>query len=156
MAYTPQSRVKFRGVILNRRTKRAIRWAEKRAGFTFPIAQGSYNVGVRASAGTHDGGGAVDVGCLNLSRDQRHKALRTMKNAGFAAWFRPELPNVWGPHIHAILIGDKELGWLAADQVKKFDAGRDGLAGNQADNTYHPIGGRKWAWLRNRPVRRFK
>lgn len=95
----------------------------------------------------------VTLSCAGLSRERRNRALRQMKNAGFAAWFRPELPGVWGPHIHAILVGDKELGWLAADQVKKYDAGRDGLAGNHADGSYRPRR-RRFSYLLRRPVRR--
>lgn len=150
----PQDRVKFRGVTLNRRTKRAFLWAEKRAGFTLPIAQGSYNTGVAASAGTHDGGGAIDVGAAGMSKERRIKAVHALKDAGFAAWYRPPIDGLWGPHIHCILFGDKELAWLAKDQLKAFDQGRDGLAGNQLDPTYRPVGGRKWGWLLNRPVAR--
>ena len=41
---------------VNRRTWNMIQAAENLAGFTFVITQGSYNKGVSASAGTHDGG----------------------------------------------------------------------------------------------------
>lgn len=148
------TQVEYHGVTLNKRTLRALKWAEGKAGFTFPLAQGSYNRGVGASAGTHNGGGAIDVGCAGLSLRQRRRAVRALKLAGFAAWFRPSVPGVWGPHIHALCIGDKQMAWAAERQVDSFDAGRDGLAGNRVDGSFRPEPARRWSWLRNRPVRR--
>jgi hypothetical protein len=45
---------------------------------------------------------------------------------------------VWGEHIHAILIGDREMSSGANAQVVDYLNFRDGLAGHAADNTWHP------------------
>jgi hypothetical protein len=111
----------------------------KRTGIDFTLAQGSYNAGgVSASAGTHDGGGVVDVRVSDLTVNEREIVLRALKNAGFAAWYRKPVVNLWGPHIHAVLRGDKELAGGAAAQVLSFDANRDGLKGQAWDATYRP------------------
>lgn len=145
-------RVNFRGVRVTRRTKRMILWAEKRAGFQFKIAQGSWS-GAKASAGTHNGGGAVDIGAAGLSKAQRVAAIHALKNAGFAAWYRRNVPGLWGPHIHCVSFGEPCASG-AAQQKKAFDARRDGLAGNRPDRTYRPNPKVSWSWLLNRPKKR--
>jgi hypothetical protein len=48
---------------------------------------------------------------------------------------------VWGAHIHAILIGDKEMSDAAEAQVVQYKAGTDGLASHGPDNfRHHPDG----------------
>jgi hypothetical protein len=152
LPWLPYGRVGWRGVTLNRRTVDALRWVEKRS---FPLlpAQGSYNKGVGASAGTHDGGGAIDLRVRQYTTDQRITVVRALKDAGFAAWYRAEVPGLWGPHIHALLIGDREMAAGARAQVLAFDAGRDGLRGNRPDPTYRPAR-KRWAYTLGRPVTR--
>lgn len=151
----PYGRVKFRGVTLNRRTRAMIRSAERKAGFRFPLAQGSYNGGgVAASAGTHDGGGAVDVGAATLNQHQKAVVLKCMKLVGFAAWYRPNVPGLWGPHIHAEAFGDREMSVGGKQQLVAFDARKDGLVGNRVDNSFRPRRKRKWSWRKKRPVQR--
>lgn len=153
LPYAPYGRVGWRGVTLNRRTVDALRWVEKRS---FPLlpAQGSYNSGVGASAGTHDGGGAIDLRVRQYTRDQRIAVVRALKDAGFAAWHREEVAGLWGPHIHALLIGDREMAAGARAQVLAYDAGRDGLRGNQPDPTYRPKPRKRWSYPLGRPVPR--
>jgi hypothetical protein len=115
-------------------TKAALLAAEKRLGYTLTVYQGSYNAGaVKASGGTHDGGGAVDLAAFDHERK-----VRVLRSIGFAAWYRPELPGVWGPHIHAVLIGNLKLSDAAKKQVVAYRDFRDGLAGNKPDSTWHP------------------
>lgn len=156
LPYLPYGRVGWRGVTLNRRTVDALRWVERRAKVPLSPAQGSYNRGVAASAGTHDGGGAVDLRVGSYSEDQRIAVVRALKDAGFAAWFRPYN---WdgrkgGAHIHALLIGDKEMAAGARSQVLAYDAGRDGLRGNRPDPTYRPKPRKQWSYTLGRPVTR--
>lgn len=152
---TPYQRVSWRGVTLNRRTRDAVLWAEKKSGVRVVPAQGSYNKGgVAASGGTHDGGGAIDCSVRGLSTSQRNALVRALKDAGFAAWYREPLPGVWGAHIHAIATGDKELAVGARAQVLSFDAGKDGLRGNRPDPTYRPSPRVTWSWLLRKPVKR--
>ncbi len=147
-------RVTFRGVTLNRRTRNMVLWAEKQAGFRFNISQGSYSNSVGASAGTHSGAGAIDVGLAGLSMAEKKRVVYALKNAGFAAWYRPNVPGVWGPHAHAIAIGDPGASSLAKQQIVAYDKRRDGLARNGPDRSYRPSTRRQWAYLRNRPVKR--
>lgn len=130
-------KVLFRGYTFDKRTVDMIKYAEKLAGFTFKITQGSYNTGgVSASAGTHDGGGAVDFSLRLVTPAKRGKILRALKDTGFAAWHRPARVGIWNAHIHAIAIGCGDLAPVAERQVKAYDAHRDGLAGNAPDPTY--------------------
>lgn len=109
-------------------THAALLEAEKRLGYPLTVVQGSYHKGVSASAGTHDGGGVVDL----APWDWEHK-VKVLREVGFAAWYRPPLPGVWGAHIHAVLIGNDRLAPSAARQVTAYRNGRDGLAGNGPD-----------------------
>lgn len=88
------------------------------------ITQGSYSDSVSASAGTHSGGGAVDLsvmrkGTYTVLWDDIDPVLRALRLAGFAAWLREygELYADSPIHIHAIAIGDQELSAQAQDQL---------------------------------------
>ncbi len=134
-------RVTYGGKTVNVRTKVMLQRAQglmSRAS-EFPLTQGSYNKGVAASAGTHDGGGCVDINTngLNVS-----VAVQALRKAGFAAWYRTPAQG-FSPHIHAVAIGDRELASVARSQVVSYFNGRDGLAGNRADSTARPYP--KWA-----------
>lgn len=123
------------GSVLNRRTNRMKMAAARRlGGCRWRVTQGSYNAGgVGASAGTHDGGGALDIdvggGC-----GARPRAVRALRKVGFAAWFRPTIPGLWNRHIHAIAVNDTDLSSGAAAQVSEYYRGYDGLAGDGRDN----------------------
>lgn len=133
-AYT---RTVFRGKTLNNRTAAMLREAERRLGYELTIVQGSYNAGrVSQSAGTHDGGGAIDL----APYDWQNK-VRVLRAIGFAAWYRPAISGLWGAHVHAIAIGDSQMSAGAQKQVTAYYNGRDGLAGNRVDphNRPNPI-----------------
>lgn len=109
---------------------------ERRIGAELTLFQGSYNGGrVSASAGTHDGGGAVDCWCSDVDVD---RLVRVMRTVGFAAWYRPAIAGLWGAHVHAIAIGDRELSSGARAQVVAYLNHRDGLKSNAHDPTWHP------------------
>lgn len=116
-------------------TDSALVEAEKRLGYPLTVLQGSYNKGgVGASAGTHDGGGAVDL----APWDWQNK-VKVLRDIGFAAWHRPAIPGLWGEHIHCILIGNKKLSPAAAEQVTQYERGLDGLADHAVDSDpYRP------------------
>lgn len=121
-----------RGKLFNKRTIAMLKRVEAKT----PIStyyQGSYNHGVGASAGTHDGGGAVDLWGSNAD-----DIVREMRKVGFAAWIRSPSQGPWPYHIHAIAIGDKELAPLAKSQVSSYYAGRNGLASNGYDYHWRP------------------
>ena len=92
------------------KTRAALEEAERRLGYRLTVVQGSYNPGgVRQSAGTHDGGGVVDL----LAWDWQRK-VRVLRSVGFAAWYRPAISGLWGAHIHAVLIDHGRLSAAAA------------------------------------------
>jgi hypothetical protein len=114
-------------------TAAALTECERRLGYSLTVVQGSYNTGVGASAGTHDGGGVVDL----MPWDWENK-VHTLRAVGWAAWHRPTLPGVWGEHIHAVLIGNEKMSPAARAQVTDYYNHRDGLASHNADPFWHP------------------
>jgi peptidoglycan hydrolase-like protein with peptidoglycan-binding domain len=128
------------GKAVNKRTQEMIKRAEfimehkfGPKNFDFTITQGSYSTGVAASAGTHDGGGALDMHTRTLPKKTVDDMVKALRMAGFAAWSRGRGHDSFAPHIHAIAIGDRELAPLARSQVQDYFNGRDGLSGHRAD-----------------------
>ena len=131
----PEARVVWRGKQLNQRTVAMVQAAERLAKLQFTIIQGSYNKGgVAASAGTHDGGGAVDVACDELNAAQRKAVVLALRQVGFAAWLRTPGQSNWPYHVHAIAQGDKDLSRGAANQVAEYRRCRNGLASRGKDD----------------------
>ncbi|MDX6253392.1 MAG: hypothetical protein QOF10_6752 [Kribbellaceae bacterium] len=131
----PEARITWRGFQLNKRTVAMVQVAEKLAKFQFTIMQGSYNKGgVSASAGTHDGGGAIDVAVADLSPAQRKAVVLALRQVGFAAWQRTPSQGRWPFHIHAIAVGDKDLSRGAAHQALEYRRCKNGLANRGTDD----------------------
>lgn len=134
---SPYAKTTHGGKVVDEITHQALLAVEKRLGYnpgSLTVLQGSYNAGgVSASAGTHDGGGVVD-----LSANEWERKVRALRAVGFAAWYRPAIPGLWGAHIHAVLIGNKKLSDSAARQVYAYYEGLDGLASGGPDNSWHP------------------
>ncbi|MER5252883.1 peptidoglycan-binding protein [Streptomyces sp. NPDC002855] len=127
------SRTTYGGRTVNMRTRLMLEDAQRRLGWSgFVLTQGSYNRGVGASAGTHDGGGVVDISVSAWSSAQRSKALYALRQAGFFAWLRTPAQN-FSYHIHAVAIGDREMSSAAKGQVSQGFADRNGLAGRGPD-----------------------
>ena len=128
----------FRGVKVNIRTLVMIQRAEAimhmlRGPSRLSFSQGGYHRGVGASAGTHDGGGAIDVRCSYYSTSYADlKIVKALRMAGFAAWRRGYFDGL-PPHIHCIAIGDRSASWSAKYQVREFFRGGDGLRGYRRD-----------------------
>lgn len=133
-------RINFRGHTLNRRTAAMIEQAEDvlLKGVKLDILQGSYHSGVGASAGTHDGGGAVDIAWPGNSRAKALEVQKALRQVGFAIWVRDDLPGVWNHHIHGIAIGDKQMSSGASKQIQDYYAGLNGLAGHARDSSWRP------------------
>jgi len=137
-------RVNAYGGKVNARTREMLQRAERylRAmGVQVPlrVVQGSYHPGYGPSAGTHDGGGVIDVHTRSWPASVGDKIVKALRMAGFAAWRRgtnDSLP----PHIHAVAIGDRELSPSARRQVSEYFAGGDGLRGNRPDFHRNTIG----------------
>jgi SLT domain-containing protein len=84
------------------------------------VTQGEYSTGVAASAGTHDGGGVVDIGSTSAG------VVAALRAAGFAAWARGPAEGMV-PHIHAVLMNHPDLSAAARAQVESFKNGGNGL-----------------------------
>lgn len=126
-------RVTWRGHRFDRRTVAAIKDVEARLGARVTIFQGSYHPGVGLSSGTHDGGGAVDLWVTGVPPD---RVTRTMRQVGWAAWWRTPQQGDWPHHQHAILRGHDTASPAAKDQVtgpNGYDNGGDGLALTSGD-----------------------
>lgn len=129
-------RTTYTGKTVNERTRRMLAAADAKVAFSLVLSQGSYNPGGEAaSAGTHDGGGVVDVSVGKLTTTQRWKAVHALRAVGFAAWLRTPSQGDWPYHIHAVAIGDTDMSTVARDQVADYYAGRNGLASHALDNT---------------------
>ena len=153
MPVKPMDRVSWRGVTLDRRTKRALEWAERRAGVTLSPSQGSWSTSVGASGTTHAGSGAVDLRVVGYTDRQRKRVVHALKDAGFAVWYRRQTA-AWGPHLHAILIGSQDASPSARWQMAEYDARRSGLTSGGADRTYRPKPPVRFDFDRRRPVPR--
>lgn len=129
----PYRRVVYKGARFNERTVCMLKTADSNWSGSIVVTQGSYNTSVGASAGTHSGGGAVDISVRGLGWSSISTLVIALRKAGFAAWYRSPSEGPWPAHIHAIAIGDKELSAAAARQVSAYKAGRNGLANNGRD-----------------------
>lgn len=144
-------RTTFRGVKVNGRTVELVKRAERiiaglgHSGFQFVFTQGSYNTSVSASAGTHAGGGALDIRTRGKARSTVDNMVRALRQAGFAAWSRGRGHDPFAPHIHAIAIGDGEASTSARSQIGSYGRGLNGLR-NQARDPDSQLGrGPQWA-----------
>jgi peptidoglycan hydrolase-like protein with peptidoglycan-binding domain len=128
------SRVSYRGVTINTRTKAMLLEAERLTGTTVSLTQGSYNPGgVDASAGTHDGGGAMDISVSGMSSTTRTNFIKALRQVGFAAWYRTPAQG-FAYHVHAEAISDPDLSSGAQHQTGDYYLGMNGLAGRGADD----------------------
>lgn len=114
-------------------TKKRLDIARLKSGLALRVTQGGYNAGaVSESAGTHDGGGVIDISVKDMTWDQIWAALTALREAGFIAWYRNA--GFKTPHIHAVERSSKTLSEGARKQVLAYNRGRNGLANNGADD----------------------
>ena len=135
----PYDRTPPTGPGLDNKTRAALQVVERDLGYELTIVQPSYSSGVGASAGTHSGGGVVDL----APWDHRRK-VRALRDRGWAAWYRgtrraADGSLIWNPHIHAVLIEHGKLSLEARAQVDDYLHGLNGLADDGRDpNPYRP------------------
>ncbi len=131
----PGSRTTFQGFPFNTRTVAMLTEAQRLAGVSLVVEQGSYSPGEDpTSAGTHDGGGAVDLDAEALTAAQRTAVVTALRRVGFAAWLRKPTQGDWPLHIHGIAVNDTDLSTSAQKQVGQYYLGRNGLANNGPDD----------------------
>ena len=123
------------GLTIDTRTRDMLAAAGRLARRTLVLDQGSYNPGGDpTSAGTHDGGGVVDVSVEGMSAAVRPGVVRALRTVGFAAWARDPSQGDWPNHIHAAAISDTDLSVPAQHQIGDYYLGRNGLANHAPDD----------------------
>lgn len=144
----------WRGFKFDPSTITKLALAEQWIGVTLAFSQGSYSSGVAASAGTHDGGGAVDVRCVGDSTSLKVLKVHYLRAVGFAAWHRPYN---WdgiggGEHIHCEEIGNPNLSSGAKSQITQWNNGTNGLAGSPRDTDSIDVAAGRPARITKPPV----
>jgi len=134
----------WKGHEFDQRSADMLAEVELLTGYDLDVWQGSYSGGVGASAGTHDGCGAVDLSIRGLDPDV---LVREMRRVGWAAWERTTAQGFDDPHVHGIAVqpgGKHDRGCLSSgahDQVVDYFEGRNGLAsGGQDDGPREHVG----------------
>ncbi|MFC0540593.1 peptidoglycan-binding domain-containing protein [Kutzneria chonburiensis] len=131
----PGSKIQRDGYTINTRTQAMLTEAEHLLGRTLKLDQGSYNPGGDpTSAGTHDGGGVVDINVDGMSATTKTAVAKALRQVGFAAWVRNPTQGDWPWHIHAAAISDTDLSTQAQNQVGDYYLGFNGLANHGADD----------------------
>ena len=131
----PGAKVQRNGYVVNTRTQAMLTEAERLLGRRLVLEQGSYNPGGDpTSAGTHDGGGVVDIAVDGMTAATRTAVARALRQVGFAAWVRSPAQGDWPWHIHAAAISDTDLSSPAQHQVGDYYLGMNGLANRGPDD----------------------
>ncbi|MFJ1702158.1 peptidoglycan-binding protein [Kitasatospora sp. NPDC088346] len=131
----PGAKLQRDGYTVNTRTQNMLAETERLLGFHLTLSQGSYNPGGDpTSAGTHDGGGVVDINIDGMSSSTRTAVARALRQVGFAAWIRNPSQGDWPWHIHAAAINDTDLSAQAQNQTGDYYLGLNGLANHAADD----------------------
>jgi peptidoglycan hydrolase-like protein with peptidoglycan-binding domain len=139
MAVAPCKRETWRGVIVCAHSVPKLNAWAKAVGDDILIKPlpgcGSYQTSTTASAGTHAGGGAIDIDARNLSAEQRNRIEAKGRLAGFqVAWERNAISGLWTWHTHALDPSCPNLAKPAVTQVVEFGGGGDGLVGTKPDS----------------------
>ena len=159
---TVNQRVTFDGRVVTVRTRDALLYAQRlwqRRGKhhkRIRLAQGSFNRGVGASAGTHDGDAVVDVRTtgVGLTPGETSALNKALKDAGFASWIRDGRDGM-PPYLHCCCLSDPEMAAGAKAQCAAFDRGLNGLANGARDrNPYRHRPKIRFSWLQGKPVPR--
>ncbi|MFI5928525.1 peptidoglycan-binding protein [Micromonospora sp. NPDC051543] len=131
----PGAKVARDGYVVNARTQAMLAEAQRLLGQTLVLEQGSYNPGGDpTSAGTHDGGGVVDIAVTGMTATRRTAVVRALRRVGFAAWVRDPSQGDWPWHIHATAISDTDLSSQAQHQTGDYHLGMNGLANRGPDD----------------------
>ncbi|MFJ4678213.1 MULTISPECIES: peptidoglycan-binding protein [unclassified Kitasatospora] len=134
----PGAHVQRNGYTIDTRTQNMLTEAERLLGYKLTLDQGSYNPGGDpTSAGTHDGGGVVDINVDGMTSATRTAVAKALRQVGFAAWVRNPNQGDWPWHIHAAAINDTDLSTQAQNQTGDYYLGLNGLANHAADDGPH-------------------
>jgi hypothetical protein len=87
-----------------------------------------------ARAGTHDGGGVLDISVEGTTSATRTTVALNLRKVGFAAWVRTPAQGDWGYHIHAVALADPDQSTPAQHQSGDYYLGFNGLANRATDD----------------------
>lgn len=134
----------WRGVYLDDRMADQMEEVARLSGDVYVRpTQGSYaGGGVAASAGTHDGGGAIDLAGQDAGMTQADREVirDAGRQVGIAMWIRSPSQSDWPWHLHGISVqpgGKWDQGCVSSGahgQVVDYYEGRNGLASGAADD----------------------
>lgn len=133
----------FGGAYTDPTTVDALRELQRVSGEAILLTQGSYSVSVSASAGTHDGGGVVDVNVSGWNYTVIWNVLKVARSMGLIAWYRTKAQG-FEYHIHVVRRDCGDLSPAARAQVVQYLNGQNGLAGHGADDG--PLGYTSVTW----------
>jgi len=133
--HTGSRTASYSGLQVNTRTRNMLSATDGMLTWGIVLTQGSYTSADPTSAGTHDGGGVVDIAVTNLTTTQRWQTVKALRTVGFAAWLRNPSQGNWPYHIHAAAVSDPDLSQPARNQIHDYYFGRNGLANHAADDT---------------------
>ena len=94
---------------------------------------GSYQTTTAASAGTHAGGGAIDIDLRGYTEEQRLRVETEGRKVLNLAYYRPAINGLWTWHAHALDASCPELARPAAAQFTLYSRGLNALANNGPD-----------------------
>lgn len=95
---------------------------------------GSYQTSTTASAGTHAGGGAIDIDLRAVPADKRKWVADKGRTVGLqVAWHRNAISGLWTWHAHALDPACPNLAKAAVGQCYEVFSGGDGLVGTKPD-----------------------
>lgn len=130
-------RVIYNGRLMDKKTMAFLQEMEERLDYRLTVTQGCYNPGgVSQSAGTHDGGGVVDLAAWDWE-----SKVHVAADLGAFAYHREAIPGLWGEHVH---LGIRDHGRLSSEaqaQQRDWDSRppRNGLKGHAVlTGQYHP------------------
>jgi hypothetical protein len=135
--------VYFGGANTDATTVDALKELQRVSGVAILLTQGSYSKSVSASAGTHDGGGVVDVNVAGWNYTVIWDVLTAARSMGLIAWYRTPSQG-FAYHIHVVRRDCGDLSPAARAQVVQYLNGQNGLAGHGADDG--PSGYRDVTW----------
>lgn len=134
----PCVRVLWRGVVVCSHTVPKLNAWAKSVGddiLLWPLAGcGSYQTSTKASAGTHAGGGAIDIDLRAVPSTKRKWVADQGRLHGLQiSWHRNAITGVWTWHAHALDPDCPQLASVAASQCVECFNGGDGLVGTRPD-----------------------
>lgn len=137
---SPDDLLSRNGQLLTRRVWAMLDAVADETGLTVYVGQGGHKLrqggGAGASAGTHDIGDVFDISLSRVPESSWVRLNTALRRWNACAWVRSPAYG-WtstGPHIHGVMRDSAHgLSTGARDQVRAYDAGKNGLKNGAPD-----------------------